>query len=276
MALAERLYLRPHYIHPNYLVDRLEPMKVERLNAAVNEYDEVNSLTRPILPHIQAMMNSRLDSIDRKLIGFILGQSWLLLALPLLILILFVVCLSGPGKGERYALFLYLVAGLVSLSLELICFYLYQSTAGSLYTEMAVLIGTFMLGLSLGTYYALKVGDRPVEFPALIMLLASVMIFIFSYDSVGSKILLIYYSLFMLVTALATGTLFVGATNRYYNLKVRANRGIGYGWELFGSSIGALLTTTVLLPIIGLTWLLWSLVILLAMTFAGSVWSHNY
>ncbi|MCP4567247.1 MAG: hypothetical protein GY841_06680 [FCB group bacterium] len=275
MARVERLALSPQYIHPNYLIDRLEQMKMERLRAAVGEYDEINSLTRPMLPHIQAMMNSRLDSFDRRLIGFVLGQSWWILFLPFMILIVFAVCLVRLGKGERYSLFLYFVAGLVSLSLELICFYLYQSTAGSLYSEMAVLIGVFMLGLSLGTYYALKVGDRPVEFPALVMLVTTVMIFIFSYESVVGDVLLLYYSLFLLVTALATGTLFVGATNRYYNVRIRANRGVGYGWELIGSSIGALLTTTVLLPVIGLHWLLWSLVILLAVTFAGAVITAN-
>ncbi len=272
ISRINRLNVETQYIHEDYLANRLSLIKTERLLLAVKSGAVANSLKKPILPHYQALYRSLADSVDRKIIGFILRQPLWIILFPALIALFFVAAVLKNRRTNQFALFLYFIAGLVSLSLELVSFYLYQSTAGSLYSELAILIGSFMLGLALGTYYSMRVGgDKPLEFPALILFLAAGLIFIGSYGSVSPDAALPYYAFFLFVAALATGTLFIGATNRYYAGSRIANRGTGYGWELVGSSLGALLTTTMFLPVIGLSWLLWSLVILIGLTFAGAL-----
>ena len=274
-SLLERigkLNMKTEFIHSDYLFDRLNFLKIQRLEQALAASSISNTLKKPILPHYQAYYRSPADSADRMLTGFILKHPHWVIIFPLAVLYFFINAIYRNRTTNRYALFLFFVAGLVSLSFELLTFYLYQSIAGSLYGEMAILIGAFMLGLALGTYYSLKVSqDRPLEFPALIMLLVAGLIFMSSWQSISSRFVLPYYALFLFVTALSTGTLFIGATNRYYADNWISNRGAGYGWEILGSSAGALLTTTILLPVIGLSWLLWSLLILTGLTLTGAV-----
>jgi hypothetical protein len=169
---------------------------------------------------------------------------------------LFTWSLGRKGRPSRFGLFLFFAAGGTSLALELVSFYVYQSTVGSLYSELAILIGTFMLGLSLGTYLADKTTRPGLARLSLLTLLAATVLFGLTWSQVGYRMALVYHLLFLLVVALATGSLFVAATRRYYDINPARNRGGGYAWELAGSALGAILTTSVLLPLIGLSWLL--------------------
>lgn len=158
----------------------------------------------------------------------------------------------------------------MSLSLELLSFYLYQSMAGSLYSELAAIVGAFMLGLAVGTYGARRANSPALAYPALALMGAAVVIFLLSYDAVRPSMLLVYHVLFQFTVAIATGTLFVAATVRYYPDREDRNRGAGYAFELVGSAFGALLTTSVLLPVIGVQWLLLAICGILLLGLAGT------
>jgi hypothetical protein len=116
----------------------------------------------------------------------------------------------------------------------------------------------------------MRIRKGPLEYPALLMLLAAALLFLFTFDSVKPQALLFYHLFFLFVVAAATGSLFVAATNRYYPIDLESNRGAGYACELIGSSVGALLTITILLPIIGLKWLLIAVAALVTVALAGS------
>jgi spermidine synthase len=269
-ARLDRLDYEPTYLTTANLRDRLNMISMDRLATAV-QGGKAETVSRPILPHYQALYRSLTNSVDRALLHALIHRPLWLIILPVGILAFFVVMLRGRHSRGRYGLFLYFVAGLVSLSLELTSFYIYQTTAGSLYSELAALIGAFMLGLAAGAYYSHRIGAGPLEFPALIMLLVAIGIFMGMYDRVGSDAALYFHACFLFVTAVATATLFVGATNRFYGDTLAGNRGTGYAWELIGSSVGALFTLTLLLPAIGLTGLLLGLIITVILGFAGAV-----
>lgn len=274
-ARINRLPVRPQFINSDYLNDRLDMYKVAELSMAMFDFSQVNSLVRPVLPHYQALFRSMVDSFDRKFLNLILNHPrWTAIVPATIVIILFVGVVYARKTNDYSAFLLYLTAGLLSLSLELISFYLYQTMAGSLYSEIAVLIGAFMLGLSLGAYYAHKAGRQPVEYPALLILITAILVFLATYAKIESTVFLYFNLLFLFAVALATGTLFVGATNRYYANRVECNRGAGYGWDLVGSALGALVTTTVLLPVIGIVWLLWSLVVLAVLVLAETLIRH--
>ncbi len=262
---------QPDFVNENYLYDRLAGFRLERLNAAVGHTDRVNSLNRPVLAHLQAVYRARASEPDRKIAALLDGQRRWTLVPAALILAFWTVCAFVPRSRRRFGLFLYFVAGLVSLSLELLSFYVYQSLAGSLYSEMAVLIGAFMLGLAFGTYYSERVNATHLEYPALLTLLAAAVLYLVTYEKVAPQAQLVYHLLFLFVVAAATGSLFVAATARYYPSGRCGNQGTGYAWELIGSSLGALSVTTILLPTIGLRWLLVTFCVLLAMAVLGAM-----
>ena len=134
---------------------------------------------------------------------------------------------------------------------------------------MGVLIGSFMLGLAVGTLYSQRIPTEGVAVPALLMLLTATVLFLTTHHRIADQALIFYHALFLFSTAVATGTLFVAATRRYYFGKASANRGLGYAIELVGSSVGALFAITILLPILGLPWLLGAIVIFLVITLVG-------
>lgn len=270
IARLARLEYSPQYISEDYLGDRLDEYKLARLRAAVCYSDRVNTMDRPVLPHHQALYRAKANRADRIALSLILRKPAWVVAVPLLILLFFAYVSIGPArKKQRYGLFLYFTAGLASLSLELTSFYVYQSSAGSLFSEMAVLIGAFMLGLAFGTYYTLKRAAANPGYAALLTLLAATVIFLATCRIVQPQVQLVYHLLFLFTVATATGSLFVAATNLYYRHESKGNPGIGYAFELAGSSVGALFATTILLPVIGLRWLLLSLALLIVVAIFG-------
>ena len=261
----------PQYINDAYLPDRLQEGKMARLAEVRQTSPAVNSINKPSLIYEQAIYRAKAGSIDKALLPFLYENHYWIFAFPLGIILLFFFTSFSKSSNRRFGLFIYFMAGLISLSLELIAFYLYQSSAGSLYSELGMLIGVFMLGLSLGTYISSRADPQRLEIPSLALLLISVIFFIISYNKVSPHALLFYYLFFLFTTALATAGLFVGATHRYYYGRPGSNRGLGYALEIIGSSIGALVPVTILLPVIGLTWILVSLVILLVLAMVGAI-----
>lgn len=255
-----RMPYKPEYVNDFYLGERLDQMKLERLSGAISVRSGANDVLRPTLASREAWFRARMSRTDILLAALLFGRPIWLVIFPVLILLFFWWTLSPATESRRIGMFMYFVAGAVSLSLELVSFYLYQSNVGSLYTNMAVLIGTFMLGLALGAYLANRTLGSGIGRLSMITLAAAAVVFGFTWRLADYRLALIYHALFLLVAALATGSLFVAATRRYYASDSNENRGFGYAAELVGSAVGALLTTTVLLPVIGVNWLLFALV----------------
>lgn len=264
------LNYKPQFINDNYLKDRLDEFKLSGLQNSLDSTVEINNLNNPKLIYKQILLNSKLYKTDSTIMHFIFDTIYPALFALLVLILLFVFSITGRKKRKRFGLFLYFTAGLTTLTAELIVFYVYQSTAGSLYSELGMMIGTFMLGLSLGTYISIKSETERMEYPSLLLLSTSMLLYLFTYAQIPAVALLYYHLLFLFTTALAGGGLFVSATYRYYFGRVSANRGTGYAFEIAGSAIGALFAITIILPLIGLQWLIGSVIIFLFIGLVGS------
>ncbi|UCE23327.1 MAG: hypothetical protein JSU74_08450 [Candidatus Zixiibacteriota bacterium] len=268
-ARIDSLPYRPYFVSDSYLVDRLSILKKERLYDAMNRLEDINSIEKPLLPHYQALLRAKADAVDSTVITQVVTRPWYSLVVPAIVVLLFLGTIGSRRSRGRFALFLFFVAGFISLSLELISFYVYQASSGSLYTEIAVLIGAFMLGLAVGTYLALRLERNDTAHIALFVLFVLAIVFLITYAIVPAWLTIFYHTLFLLLAATATGALFVAATRRYYGEQSMVNRGLGYALEIAGSSIGALFSTTVLLPMIGLAWLLIGIAAVAGLAYAG-------
>ncbi|RKX19964.1 MAG: hypothetical protein DRP51_06530 [Candidatus Zixiibacteriota bacterium] len=261
---------KPQFISDNYLKDRLDEFKLSNLYNSLDSSAEINNLENPKLIYNQILLNSQLDNTDSVITYFVLDSLYPALFALLVIILLFLFSIRGRRKRKTYGLFLYFTAGLTTLSAELIAFYVYQSSAGSLYSELGLLIGTFMLGLSLGTYIAIKSEAGRLEYPSLLLLLTSMLLYLITYAQIPQSALIYYHLLFLFTTALAGGGLFVSATYRYYFGRAKSNRGTGYAYEITGSAIGALFAMTIILPLIGLQWLIGLIIIFLFIGLVGA------
>jgi len=267
-SVIGELEYKPYYISEYYLGDRLNEIHQERIKSALTNSDQINSINRPILSHLQTKHKARASRWDLLIVETILNKS-LWVVIPIIVIGFLFAGIKIKPVYRFFGVVLYFVAGLVSLSMELLVFYLYQSTAGSLYTEMAVLIGTFMLGLSVGTFLSHRYYSESTPILSLLTMLMSIGFYYLTWDNINVDSSLLYHLGFMFVMALATGSMFTSGTELYYWLNRNKNRGIGYAFELSGSAIGSLLTITILLPLIGLQGILISFIIILLLATIG-------
>lgn len=260
----------PTYLSESNLIDRLEPMRRERLADAVTAQVPKSTSDRPLLPVYQLAQRAESGAIETTLANLVTGKRiWLyFLAAILLVRWLFS---TSPRQPRRYSGWLFWSCGVVSLTVELLVFYLYQSRAGALYSDLSVLVGAFMLGLSLGTFYSRRILDTRLELVGMGLLMTLLALLLLTYEQVPLPIYLPYCALVLLVTAIATGTVFVAATNRQQLGHNSVHRGGGYAIELLGSGSAALLALTLLLPALGLSNLLLGLLILTLLGLVGSV-----
>ena len=272
-ARLRNLQLNPQFINENYLFDRLSQWQLNRIYENTRFDAMPNSLERPILAGYQLRRHSSVYLADRWVSEFLDNKN--LWGFGFLVILAFgVIYLILRQRKGRLGRVLYFTAGFTSISMELISFYIFQSTAGALYSRLTLLVGVFMLGLAFGTLTASRLISERLSKGILTLLVLTISVFLLTCLRIPPAAILIYHSLFQFIIAFCAGGLFVEATRRYYN-EISGSGGIGYAIELTGSSLGALITMPILLPIIGLNWLLISMTLLVGLTIIAISFSRK-
>jgi predicted membrane-bound spermidine synthase len=160
-----------------------------------------------------------------------------------------------PEKQKRTALAVIIfVCGMTGMALNLLFLLNFQEAFGSIYEMVGAMIAANMLGLTLGVLGASrllkKYDQKSLLLPALIALICLVLL-LPNLLNVLLRAQLIPATLF--ATVLSGGLIGVlfGIVNRWY-LKSSSNAGSVYAFDVFGSSLGALTTCSVLLPVLGI------------------------
>ncbi|MCE5252195.1 methyltransferase [bacterium] len=172
-----------------------------------------------------------------------------------------------PGKGAYRRSIMATVAsvGLTEISLEVLAIMAYQSIFGFLYGRIALLTGSYMAGLA----YGALIGSRKVEngqagkknlviIQSVMALLPLIWIILLRFHTDSSASSLMAEIMFYIITALAG---FIGGLQfpvadslfRKSGTSKYPGRGIIYSVDLAGSSIGALVTASLMIPILGMT-----------------------
>ena len=172
------------------------------------------------------------------------------------------------------------VVGFVGMSVNLLLLLNIQTTFGSLYELIGGMIATQMLGLTLGVVFANTALRRYATNRIVGFTLALFFIFTVCLP-ITMRMLTEIHSLPASFLVLTIGGGFTGAMygilNRIF-LDDHRQTGTIYAWDLFGSALGALLATSLLLPVLGLTeiCLLYSLFVLLLIPLPLSLWRSSH
>jgi len=149
-----------------------------------------------------------------------------------------------------------LSGGFTASSVEMLIIVAFQALYGYVYSQLGIIFTLFMAGLFTGAYFISKriKADYPHFIGLQLSLLIFLMIFwlIINYMLHFSLVMQYLLYLFMFIQACITGTQFALATK----LKDQANTviaGNSYGIELFGSAGGALLITSLCIPLLGIS-----------------------
>jgi spermidine synthase len=187
--------------------------------------------------------------------------SWLL-GLPLLLFGLLLPVLRAK-KGEAvFSLLPLAIMGLTTIVAEIVLLVWFQALFGFLYGRIALLLSTFMLGLFLGALLGIRIRRTTYGWLAFIQVGFLLLLGLFRL-AIPVRLPEVLAFVILLLLGILGGGLFV-VSNRLY-LRVREDYGRGYGLDLVGSFIGALVTSSLLIPLAGLSRIIDSVIILNAL-----------
>ncbi len=189
---------------------------------------------------------------------------------PALILVLFLLVAGWSrfvGKGTTIP-FLYSLAisGMTAMSMAVVLLYAFQVYLGFIYAKIGLLVACFMVGMSLGSFL---LNRRAGVSPRLLVwghctpsLMAAGFLswaVTLSAGGISSGVTEIIFYLFSTIFGAIGGALFVVA-NRLYMLRFHhgpAPVGTGYAVDLAGSAVGALVVSSLLIPVWGVSYTIW-------------------
>jgi spermidine synthase len=182
--------------------------------------------------------------------------------------------------------------GSAEVVMEVLCLIAFQVLYGFVYSRIGVIVAAFMVGLTCGSLTTLRLLERRdcgwrhfwlVQVGVCIYPLVLIGVFRLFAESANPSVLPWVEVLFPVLTFLAgfVGGLQFPLANRFY---LARRQGVGpavgtvYGVDLFGSCLGAVFASTVLIPILGIldTCYLIVSVNLVSVAVIGCAWIRSY
>ncbi len=268
----EELALGNTYIIPQLLIDRLSPLRLSILRETVsNGNGQVNRDLAPVVYFYNSVLwSTQFGSHEATFFSALsrLSRFWLL-DLPLILFVLLLLTLGLKKKKAYFYLAPLVVLGFTTIVIEILLIFTYQTFYGYLYQRIALLFAAFMVGLSAGSFYGKR--RKTVRFEHILPVQSGfiVLLFVclFLLPTLPPEIL--FFGILFCLGFLG-GDLFI-LSNRLYILE-KQNYGMGYGLDLMGSFIGAVVVSSVIFPLVGLLPLLKYLIILNSFCLLFLVW----
>ncbi|MBN1154092.1 hypothetical protein JXB12_04145 [candidate division KSB1 bacterium] len=273
--LIDRLHersLNTAFIREYYLPYRMSTERMDYLIDRIDrpEYRIINTDFKPIANFLNLIVwstyfNGSVKFVFSRLLQY---NDALLFIIPIMLLITFT-CWNRFLKNRLTVLknsLLLSVAmiGFSSMSFEIIIMLGFQAIYGYMYYQLALILATFMIGLSIGSYVSIKRGgdvDKRIrDFirvqagiiafsgALLIMLISSAK---FDWGHVNVQLL---FAILILTSGFLCGFQFPTATVIYRKITQRIEKvaGVLYAADLLGSCFGALIISAILVPALGI------------------------
>lgn len=263
VSRLEKLNLQTVYFRPELLFNRLHPFKkdylMNRLNAVKNP--RLNSDLTPISYFFTTILwGKQFKGWQGKLLNFlhVLPRFWLFDLPILILLILMIILIVKKNLSESVCLLPLAIMGFTTIMSEIGLILAFQAKLGLVYGKISLLFTMFMLGLFLGSTL-MKPYLQRVNLKYLIAAQAG-FVFLLAAAQTGMTLSseTIFYFL-LLAMGILGGMLFVASNSIF--LRSRIHYGLGYALDLFGSFAGALIATSIFIPLLGLN-LLFSFLLL--------------
>jgi spermidine synthase len=266
-TLSERWHqagLNTTFFRPELLPGRLSPAKKQYLMDRIEKVKQprLNHDSHPISYFFSALLWSKqFKGPELKVLSQLLKvKRFWLFDFPLL-LVLLIMVVSSLRKKDRlvqYLLPLWLM-GFTTMVTEIGLILAFQSKLGFIYGKISLLFTMFMFGLYSGSKLAQKFAARGSLKLLAVIQAGFVLLLAASQLAKSSEIEAVYYLLLLTMGVLGGAIFSVGNT---LLLNWQTSYGLGYALDLFGSFLGALLASSVFIPLLGLD-LLFLLLILL-------------
>ncbi len=252
----QKLHLHNTFVRPEILFARLSSLRVNMLEETIQQGEKRMNLDFVPVSYFYSsvLWSSQFIGLEKRIFSFLadLPPFWLL-DLPLLIIIAFLFFLWLRKKTTSYLLVPLAVMGLTTIIFEIIVIITFQTLYGYLYQRVALLLSSFMIGLSLGAFWGRR--RKRVHFTHILVLQFGLLLLVLAfYFVMSTQIPELGLFLFLLILGFLGGDLFIIANVLF--LEQKKNYGLGYGLDLLGSFMGALVASSILIPLMGLPLLL--------------------
>jgi len=240
------MYVNEYFINYNLTRERLDYL----MNSIQKAKAGINTDLKPACYYYSIVLWARLTSdVFRGLLVRFAGLNRLFFILPLMLVFLFF----------RHRSIVYLSVfsiGASAISIEVILIILFQAFHGYLYGWIGAIIASFMLGLASGSYFC---ASRRAFFADVTRMLSMVELLVAFY--IGIMVLVSISNLPANNLVIPILLFFAGFLAGYHfplAIKVMGaeKSGVLYGIDLFGASLGAIMTSVVLIPIFGVVFTL--------------------
>ena len=259
-ALEKRiagLGLKLTSINAALLTSRLNPLRTGYFLKTVGERPaRINRDLVPVSYYFYSVLwSSQFKGLEASFLRTFarLPAHWLLDA-PLLAYAVFLLVLALRRKRTAGTFLVPLgTMGFTTIVVELVVVIAFQSLYGYVYGKISLLLAAFMAGLALGSWFGRK---RPAAGRADLLMAQGGFLLLIALlrTALGRRPPEFLLFLFLLALGSLGGGLFV-VSNRLL-LKEKANYGLGYGVDLFGSFLGALAASAIIIPLAGIVALL--------------------
>ena len=265
--LEERA-IETRYVRGYYINSRLSEERVDYLNRRVEEAGSarINRDFQPISYYYDMVLwATHFQSVERKLLSAISGLRLWHIALGLAVLLLFL----GMFRRVKSAAILFAVGttGSAEIVMEVMTLLAFQTLYGYVYYKMGMILTAFMVGLTLGALQMtrklesqdlsmatlLKIQILVCVYPLLLLLgfIALSHISSWRYSMISVEF---GFPLLTAVAGFVGGLQFPLANKLYLERRGEVGRAAGmtYGVDLLGACGGALFSSAILIPILGI------------------------
>ena len=291
----EQRNLATKFIRDYYLRYRMSRDRINYINQRIKQETtkKINHDFHPIgyFYNIYLWMSN----FNKTMIGSIYdffqkGKYVIYFCLLILIILIAIILFSSRKKNQIFTRTIYIsimVMGCTAISMEILIIHGFQAIYGYAYYQLALIMTGFMIGLALGSWQSLlslkksfSVFKRYLQFQLLLTIYPLItFLILLLLSKIVLPFLMIQLSFFILICGIGFigGYQFPLASYLIFEHKNQIERvgGSLYAWDLSGSVIGALLISTLMIPIFGiigacLSLFLINLLILLILIFTNS------
>lgn len=248
--------LKTTYVSPYLLSSRLSPLRIEMLKESLTEGKKKLNLDFVPISYFynSVLWSSHFKGLERNIFSFLskLSTFWLL-DFPLVLFLLLLIVLWLRPKKSQFLLTPLAVMGFTTIVFEIIVIISFQTMFGYLYQRIALLLASFMIGLSVGAFWGKR--RKRIIFPFLLLIqLGFILLLLAFYLLLGFHPPEFFFFFSLGIIGFLGGDLFIVSNHLF--LEQKKNYGLGYGLDLLGSFLGALAASSFLIPLVGLPLLL--------------------
>ncbi len=239
--------------------DLMQPERTKFINKTLESVQDyrLNTDSHPVTYYFDLLLwnrflqgnNQFFSSITHERVFIVGGISMGLLVLLLLLQ------RRQQVKRERIALAIIIICGgMIGMALNLLFLLNFQETFGSVYEMVGAMTAANMLGMALGALANAWLTRKYRLKTLLLFTLITLFSTMFLLPKLLDILLLVHLIPTTLIVTMISGGLIgmlFGTVNRFYLLHSQ-NIGSVYAFDVLGSSIGALTTCSILLPVLGI------------------------